>query len=69
VWENTNPNFATALNVARHSLTGGLYLATGNTFVTLCLQSKLAVRNVVAGCSHAANFALTNFAELGAFWQ
>src|SRR6266568_970482 len=65
VWENTDPDFATAFDIAGHSLTGGFDLAAGDAFVILALQSKLAKRDVVATRGDAADFALSYLAEFG----
>jgi hypothetical protein len=64
VRENADPDLTTTLDVAGHSLTGGFDLAAGNAFMALGLQRVIAVSNVVAAGSNAADLALAYLAEL-----
>src|SRR2546422_1015540 len=45
IWENPNPDTATALDVARHCTTSRFNLTRGNTTTANCLQAKLTKRH------------------------
>src|SRR5579884_101861 len=55
VRKDTNPDFTTPFDVTSHGLTSGLNLARGNALMTLGLQGKVTVGNVVTPGSHTVN--------------
>src|SRR5690606_2054465 len=62
---DADPNLTATLDVAGHSLTGGLDLAAGDALVTLGLEGELAVSDVVTLGGRAVNAAFAYLAVLG----